>query len=126
MGISKWRSALARVVGLTLVVLLAGGFSSGCRGSGNGDDGGGEETEQSASEDSDEEKSGEGEGDEDENGDEAVPVALASLGRGRIESVLRFSTNLEAESQVQVLAESSREVRQLMVEEGDLVRRGRC
>ena len=38
--------------------------------------------------------------------------------------MLRFSTNLEAESQVQVLSEASREVVQLLVEEGDKVRRG--
>ena len=56
--------------------------------------------------------------------DDAVPVAALPLFRGRIESVLRFSTNLEAESRVDVLAEDERHVTDLLVEEGDTVRSG--
>ncbi|MCB1055546.1 MAG: efflux RND transporter periplasmic adaptor subunit [Acidobacteria bacterium] len=56
--------------------------------------------------------------------DTAVPVEVVALDRGPIEAVLRFSTNLEAESAVEVLAEANRQVRQLLVEEGDPVRRG--
>ena len=56
--------------------------------------------------------------------DEAIPVAALPMFRGRIESVLRFSTNLEAESQVDVLSEAERHVTELLVEEGDTVRAG--
>lgn len=66
--------------------------------------------------------SGDGEGEADE--DEAVPVEIVTLDRGRIESILRFSTNLEAESEVQVFSEAARKVIQLLVEEGDIVRKG--
>ncbi len=59
---------------------------------------------------------------EEEN--EAVPVAVTTLARGRIESVLRFSTHLEAEKEVQVFSQAARQVRQLLAEEGDEVRRG--
>lgn len=65
-------------------------------------------------------------GDEEatETEDEASPVAALPLRRGGIESVLRFSTNLEAENEVEVFAEASRQVTQLLVEEGDYVRKG--
>jgi membrane fusion protein (multidrug efflux system) len=61
---------------------------------------------------------------DDEKKEEAVPVEVATLDRGRIEEVLRFSANLEAESHVQVFSQASRLVRELLVEEGDLVRQG--
>ncbi len=53
--------------------------------------------------------------------DDAIPVAALPMFRGRIESVLRFSTNLEAENRVDVLAEAERHVTDLLVEEGDTV-----
>lgn len=56
--------------------------------------------------------------------DDAIPVAALPMFRGRIESVLRFSTNLEAENRVDVLSETERHVTDLMVEEGDTVRVG--
>ncbi len=56
--------------------------------------------------------------------DDAIPVAALPMFRGRIESVLRFSTNLEAENRVDVLSETERHVTDLMVEEGDSVRVG--
>ena len=56
--------------------------------------------------------------------DDAIPVAALPLFRGRIESVLRFSTNLEAENSVDVLSEAERHVTDLLVEEGDAVRAG--
>ncbi|MCE2558950.1 MAG: efflux RND transporter periplasmic adaptor subunit [Acidobacteria bacterium] len=56
--------------------------------------------------------------------EEAIPVAALPMFRGRIESVLRFSTNLEAESRVDVLSEAERHVIDLLVEEGDTVRAG--
>jgi membrane fusion protein (multidrug efflux system) len=56
--------------------------------------------------------------------DEAVPVEVASLGLGSIEAVLRFSTNLEAEDSVEVYSQAQRQVRELLVEEGDRVGKG--
>ena len=52
------------------------------------------------------------------------PVELATLARGPIEATLRFSTNLEAESAVEVFAEAARRVVELRVEEGDRVAKG--
>ena len=56
--------------------------------------------------------------------EEAVPVEVAALGRGGIESVLRLSSNLEAEREVQVFAEAPRRVTRLLVEEGRPVQKG--
>jgi len=65
----------------------------------------------------------------DENGEKAeepkaVPVEVVALGRGPIEETLRYSTNLEAEDEVAVFAESSRRVVELRVEEGRRVAKG--
>ncbi|NIO60787.1 MAG: efflux RND transporter periplasmic adaptor subunit, partial [Acidobacteria bacterium] len=49
---------------------------------------------------------------------------VSELALGPIESVLAFSANLEAESEVSVVAEAQRQVIQLLVEEGDHVSRG--
>jgi membrane fusion protein (multidrug efflux system) len=69
---------------------------------------------------------GEGDGKtaEEKKKDEAVPVEVVALARGPIEEVLRFSSNLEAESQVQVFAEAARKVVDLRVEEGHRVAKG--
>ena len=56
--------------------------------------------------------------------EELVPVEVALLETGPIESVLRFSTNLQAESEVQVFSEAARLVTELLVEEGDRVGKG--
>jgi membrane fusion protein (multidrug efflux system) len=56
--------------------------------------------------------------------EEAVPVEIVALGRGEIEAVLRLSSNLEAERAVQVFAEAPRRVTELLVEEGNAVKRG--
>lgn len=56
--------------------------------------------------------------------EELPPVEAIPLGRGSIESVLRFSTNLEAESEVQVFSQAARQVTSLLVEEGDSVSKG--
>lgn len=56
--------------------------------------------------------------------DELPPVEAVALQRGRIEAVLRFSTNLEAENDVQVFSQASRQITRLLVEEGDRVRKG--
>jgi membrane fusion protein (multidrug efflux system) len=55
---------------------------------------------------------------------EGVPVAALPLRRGPIESVLRFSTHLEADRSVEVLAEAARQVEELLVEEGSRVQVG--
>lgn len=60
----------------------------------------------------------------DERKEEAVPVEVATLARGGIEAVLRLSSNLEAEREVQVFAEAPRRVTRLLVEEGYPVQKG--
>lgn len=62
--------------------------------------------------------------DGDEDKEEAVPVEVVTLARGAIESVLRFSANLETENQVQVFSQAKRLVTKRLVEEGDIVERG--
>lgn len=66
----------------------------------------------------------EGAGDPDDRPEEAVPVDVVALGRGTIESALRFSATLEAERDVRVFAEAQRRVVELRVEEGDAVKAG--
>lgn len=61
---------------------------------------------------------------DDEKKDDAVPVAAFPLQRGEIESVLRYSTNLEAEVEVQVFSEAARRITELLVEEGNRVGKG--
>lgn len=63
-------------------------------------------------------------GEEEAKEPQAVPVEVATLGRGSIEEVLRYSANLEAEDEVAVFAESSRRVVELRVEEGHRVAKG--
>lgn len=50
-----------------------------------------------------------------------VPVEVATLTLGPLENALRFSANLEAETQVQVLARAPGQVIKVLVEEGDKV-----
>lgn len=69
-------------------------------------------------------KKGDKNADEEPEEDEAVPVEVTELTRGSIESVLRYSTNLEAEREVEVFAEAARRVEELRVEEGHEVRKG--
>jgi len=111
-----------------LVLLLLPAITACDRAGGESDeletaaaDNGKEASGDGASDSGDDSKKADG---EEEEEDEAVPVEIVDLGRGRIESILRFSTNLEAESEVQVFSEAARKVTQLLVEEGDLVRKG--
>lgn len=67
---------------------------------------------------------GKADGGDAEKKTEAVPVEIATLERGPIEQVLRFSTGLEAERAVPVRAEAARQVVALLVEEGHRVARG--
>lgn len=60
---------------------------------------------------------------EEKKKEEAVPVEVAELELGGIESVLRFSSNLEAEERVRVFSQAKRLVTDLLVEEGDRVRK---
>ncbi len=74
--------------------------------------------------DSEVEKKKDGDEDSEEKEEELPPVEVVSLEHGAIEAVLRFSTNLEAESEVQVFSQAARLVTELRVEEGDRVRKG--
>lgn len=65
-----------------------------------------------------------GEKNESEKAADAVPVEVATLARGPIEQVLRYSTHLEAERAVEVRSEAARKVVALLAEEGDRVGRG--
>lgn len=72
-----------------------------------------------------EQQAAEGEGAaSDEPEKEAVPVEVIPLGRGEIESILSFSTTLEAEREVEVYSETARRVVELLVEEGSEVDKG--
>ncbi len=55
---------------------------------------------------------------------EAVPVEMASVGLGDIEAVIQSTANLEAEENVKVYARTTNPVIELLVEEGDLVKKG--
>lgn len=124
-----WRRSA--VLWLAVVLLLGG--ASACSQS-QGDEAAASDASESAengdtAEASDEENADESaeDGDDGEDGDEedrGVPVEVVEISRGPIESVLHYTTNLEAESAVTVYAEATRRVRQLLVEEGDIVRRG--
>ena len=67
---------------------------------------------------------GDKEEDSEKKEEDLVPVEVQTLELGAIEAVLRFSTNLEAESEVQVFSQAARRVTDLLVEEGDRVRKG--
>ena len=140
---------MSRKIILTLAVLMLAGLMSLQLGCAAGDDANASTSDSTEAEQTSQDKDAEGEGDdaegegkdgkdkdgedaededgedaEDEDKEEAVPVEVAALERGEIESILRFSSNLEAESQVQIFSEAKRLVRQLLVEEGDDVRKG--
>jgi membrane fusion protein (multidrug efflux system) len=98
------------------------GLALGCTPRG-GDDSDPSTDTQDAANDTEDSAEG-GENGEDEEADQRVPVEVAEIGRGRIEEILRFSTNLEAENDVQVFSQAARLVTGLYVEEGDDVRKG--
>lgn len=54
---------------------------------------------------------------------QAVPVEVAKVTRGAIEAVIQHSTHLEAEEEVKVFARTSNRVIELLVEEGDQVKK---
>jgi membrane fusion protein, multidrug efflux system len=55
---------------------------------------------------------------------DALPVEVTTLTRGAIEATLRNSTHLEAEEEVKVFARTANRVTELLVEEGDMVKKG--
>ncbi len=63
-------------------------------------------------------------GDSSSKKDEAIPVEIAVLQTGPMEAVIKSSTNIEAESHIEVVSEAARRVRQLLAEEGDHVKKG--
>lgn len=55
--------------------------------------------------------------------DEASPVEVASIARGAIEATIKNSTHLEAEEEIRVFARTANRVTELLVEEGDEVKK---
>src|SRR5688572_32613727 len=55
--------------------------------------------------------------------DEALPVEVASIARGGIEATIKNSTHLEAEEDIKVYARTANRVTELLVEEGDEVKK---
>lgn len=62
--------------------------------------------------------------DDQEAVEEAVPVEIATIGTGEIESILKMTATLIAEEDVKVLAKAGNELVALEVEEGDRVETG--
>lgn len=121
--VERWGKTGALALLLALITL--GGVACS-RAGGDGDSGGGSDATEEASEEQGETSKKDGEDSDDEDKEEAVPIEVVELGRGRIETVLRFSTNLEAETEVVVVSQAGRQLQvvQLLVEEGDEVRKG--
>jgi membrane fusion protein (multidrug efflux system) len=108
----------ALVLLLAMSLLFAGGCTATTQASAEDGDGASEKAASTSKSDSSED------GDEEENEEEAVPVQVTQLSTGRMEQVLLYSANLEAENHVQVYAQAARLVRELLVEEGDTVEKG--
>jgi membrane fusion protein (multidrug efflux system) len=108
----------ALVLLLAMSLLFAGGCTATTQASAEDGDGASEKAASTSKSDSSED------GDEEENEEEAVPVQVTQLSTGRMEQVLLYSANLEAENHVQVYAQAARLVRELLVEEGDTVQKG--
>lgn len=111
------RSWLGALIALIFAAAL---FSGGCGG------GAGEGTaEANSGQDAEDASPADGQQKDDPRKDEKpVPVEVASLERGEIRSLIRSTTNLEAELQVRVYSQAARLVRELYVEEGDRVTQG--
>ncbi len=60
---------------------------------------------------------------DDDKKRQAIPVEVAALKKGEIESTIRASTNREAEEEVRVFSRASNRVIELLVEEGDPIRK---
>ena len=113
---------------VAILVLILAAFSTvqfGCNGADHANAASNEQSDGDGKAEpaSDQAEGDDEDGEEEERKEEAVPVEVIALERGPIESVLSFSSNLEAESQVQVFSQARRLVNQLLVEEGDRVRK---
>jgi membrane fusion protein (multidrug efflux system) len=64
------------------------------------------------------------EGDEDCEEETKIPVSVAEVERGAVSSYVSATSNLVAENEVMVLAEAEGRVQELLVEEGQMVRKG--
>jgi membrane fusion protein (multidrug efflux system) len=130
----KLLSTLAILMLVAISTLQLGCVGADDANAATGDDAKAEDAKQARVDQDDDSKEGEDTSEDGENSDdkgedeedkeEAVPVEIAVLDRGPIESVLRFSSNLEAESQVQVFSQAKRLITERLVEEGDIVKRG--
>lgn len=126
---AKQRFPLMAMFALVAALLLVTGCS-GADGATDGENGDGKKGDQVEASAAKNEKGGKKKGKDvngdkdDEDKEEAVPIEVAALETGSIASTLAFSANLEAERQVKVVAEASRQITQLKVEEGDYVKRG--
>ena len=106
-----WRCRKLQAPGMLVLLLLLAPGLVGCSDKGEALEADGKRSAEKAKKD-------------DEAKEELPPVEVVSLERGAIEAVLRFSTNLEAESEVEVFSQAARLVTELKVEEGDRVRKG--
>ena len=61
--------------------------------------------------------------DQTQKKEEAVPIRIAKMTRGNIEALIQSSANLEAEAEVKVYSRTTNLVQQLLVEEGDRVKK---
>lgn len=59
----------------------------------------------------------------DKKKERGVPVDVTKIGRGKIEDVIKASNHLEAEQEVRVLSRAANQVVELLVEEGDQVKK---
>jgi len=116
----KTRIWMLIVLALSLILCLG---AAGCNGSADAEAADEDSAETASDSRDDDGEDGDGDGENDEDKEEAVPVEVADLDLGEIEAVLRYSTNLEAESEVKVFSQAARLVTALLVEEGDYVRR---
>ena len=114
--------AILLVLALTTVQLGCGGADDANASSGDSNTATASNQDKKA--DKGDKKKGKKGEDGEEDKEEAVPVEVAALSTGPIESVLQFSSNLEAEREVKVFSQAKRLITQLNVEEGDKVRRG--
>ena len=108
---------------LTLAMLLiAAMLSLAACSAGDDSDNGDSDTEQTA--DSDTTDGAESDGDGDEEEAPVIPVEVIAVNRGDVYAAYTGAASLEAFDEAVVVAKVGGEVRQILVEEGDFVKRG--